>query len=201
VSGTDVSGTEVSGTDVSGTEVSGTDVSGTDVSGTDVGAPKASATQSPSVESILATDLTRDLLAYFLRRLDDREDAADCLSETLLILWRRRRALPRDRDSARAWAFGAAKRVLANHRRGRIRHSTLADRLRSELAIAPAAEAPALEVREALSALAADDRELVMLIAWDGFGVAEAGAVLGLKPDASRVRYHRARLRLRELLA
>jgi RNA polymerase sigma-70 factor (ECF subfamily) len=154
-----------------------------------------------SVESILATDLTRDLLAYFLRRLDDREDAADCLSETLLALWRRRRALPGDKDSARAWAFGAAKRVLANHRRGRIRHSTLADRLRVELSVAPIADAPAFEVREALAALAEDDRELVTLIAWDGFGVAEAGALLGLKPDASRVRYYRARMRLRALLA
>jgi RNA polymerase sigma-70 factor (ECF subfamily) len=171
------------------------------MSGTELSGTKVVATQSPSVESILAAGLARDLLAYFLRRLDNREDAADCLSETLLVLWRRHRALPGDTDGARAWAFGAAKRVLANHRRGRIRHSTLADRLRAELAIAPAADGPAIEVREALAALVENDRELVILIAWDGFGVAEAGALLGLKPDASRVRYYRARMRLRELLA
>jgi RNA polymerase sigma-70 factor, ECF subfamily len=119
----------------------------------------------------------------------------------IIAVRRRRRALPGDADGTRAWAFGTAKRVLANHRRGRIRHSTLADRLRAELAIAPVADGPALEVREALAALAEDDRELVILIAWDGFGVAEAGAVLGLKLDASRVRCYRARMRLRDMLA
>ncbi|WP_443192734.1 sigma factor-like helix-turn-helix DNA-binding protein [Paenarthrobacter sp. AB444] len=33
------------------------------------------------------------------------------------------------------------------------------------------------------------DRELVMLIVWDGFGEAETGALLGLSPTASRTRY------------
>jgi RNA polymerase sigma factor (sigma-70 family) len=154
-----------------------------------------------TVDHILATDLMHDLLGYFLRRIDNREDAADCLSETLVVLWRRRRTLPADRDGMRAWAFGAAKRVLANYRRGRVRHTELARRLRGELAAAPAPSGPQREVREALATLPEQDRELVVLIAWDGFGVAEAGAFLGLKAEASRARYSRARARLRELLA
>ncbi len=47
-----------------------------------------------------------DLLAYFARRIRPQEDAADCLSETLLVLWRRRDKLPSDQGGVRAWRFG-----------------------------------------------------------------------------------------------
>lgn len=142
------------------------------------------------------------LLAYFVRRISPAEDAADCLSETVVVLWRRRRSLPEDEEDARRWAFGVAKGVLANAHRGRLRRSALADRVRLEVAasVVPSAELD-FDVRRALDGLAEVDRELVTLIAWDGFGVAEAGALLGLAPEASRSRYSRARARLRELLS
>ena len=54
-------------------------------------------------------ELMPALLAYFVRRITPPEDAADCLSETLVVLWRRRRALPSDAEDARRWAFGVAK--------------------------------------------------------------------------------------------
>ena len=57
-----------------------------------------------------------------------------------------------------------------------------------------------LDVRLKAGALPDRDRELVLLVAWEGFGVAEAGVVLGLKPDAARQRYARARARLRQRL-
>ncbi|MGF4044253.1 RNA polymerase sigma factor [Paenarthrobacter nitroguajacolicus] len=56
------------------------------------------------------------------------------------------------------------------------------------------------EVHRALSLLRLKDRELVMLIVWDGFGVAEAGAILGLSATASRTRYSRARKQLKDTL-
>jgi RNA polymerase sigma factor (sigma-70 family) len=142
------------------------------------------------------------LLAYFARRIRPQEDAADCLSETLLVIWRRRSKMPVDVDESRAWFFGIAKRVLANQHRSNARRNELAEKLRIEVERLPK---PAFdvdpEIREALDALPANDRELVLLVAWDGCGVAEAGALLGLKPEASRARYSRARLRLRQLLS
>ena len=155
----------------------------------------------PVLDDVLRT-LAPDLLAYFGRRLDDPEDAADALGETLLVLWRKRRILPTDPERARQYAFGVARHVLAAARRGRVRRRALVDRIAEELAVAwsqsPAPVDDAL--RAALAALPDRDRELVLLVAWEGFGVAEAGAVLGWRPDAARQRYARARARLRELL-
>lgn len=143
--------------------------------------------------------LMPDLLAYFQRRLDNREDAADALSETLIVIWRKERSLPADAEGRRRYAFGIARNVLAAARRGRLRHREIADALRAELAVS--ANHPVdTELATALAGLAERDRELVLLVAWEGFGVAEAGAVLGLKPDAARARYSRARARLRATL-
>ena len=143
--------------------------------------------------------LMKPLLAYFARRITPTEDAADCLSETLVVLWRRREVLPASEEDVRRWAYGIAKGVLANMRRGRMRHQALAGRLRDVVSASVIAPVDT-DVAEALNQLGAKDRELVALIVWDGFGVAEAGAILGLMPDASRSRYSRARARLRVTL-
>lgn len=141
-------------------------------------------------------DLMPDLLAYFVRRMDNREDAADALSETLIVLWRKQRSLPGDELGRRRYAFGVARNVLAAARRGRLKHREIAVALRAELLTA--AEPPVdVGLESALAALPDRDRELVLLVAWEGFGVAEAGGVLGLRPDAARARYSRARARLR----
>jgi RNA polymerase sigma-70 factor, ECF subfamily len=143
--------------------------------------------------------LMKPLLAYFARRITPIEDAADCLSETLVVLWRRRAVLPASEEDVRRWAYGIAKGVLANMRRGRMRHQALADRLRDEVSASVVTPVDT-DLAEALNQLGAKDRELMALIVWDGFGVGEAGAILGLKPDASQSRYSRARARLRATL-
>lgn len=144
--------------------------------------------------------LMQPLLAYFARRVEPREESADCLSETLVVLWRRRESLPASPDELRAFAFGVAKGVLANHVRGRIRQGALGDRVRDEVRVsAPSVVDEA--VADALHSLREKDRELVQLIVWDGFGVAEAGALLGVRAGAARTRYARAKERLRVILA
>lgn len=149
----------------------------------------------------LVRELAPALLAYFSRRVWPAEEAADCLSETLLAIWRRRADLPKDHDGQRAWAFGIARRVLSNFRRGAVRRMALSDRLRESLerSDAPKADSDGV-VAEALAALKEKERELVTLILWDGFGVAEAGAILGLKPATARTRYARAKAKLRDLI-
>lgn len=137
------------------------------------------------------------LLKYFVRRVVVREDAADLLGETLLTLWRRAVDVPVTDEAARMWLFGVARRVLATHRRGRHRRCALAERLRAELAVTGATGDPVAEhVRAAVRALPERDRELVGLIHWEGFGPAEAAAILGIRPGTARMRYQRARERL-----
>jgi RNA polymerase sigma factor (sigma-70 family) len=149
--------------------------------------------------------LMPDLLAYFVRRVQPREDSADCLSETIVVLWRQRGRLPPTLPDRRAWAFGVARRVLANQRRGRMRRIALADRLRASLEVflppTSSLESLALSASlDLLSVLPPPDAELVRLVVWDGFGVAEAGALLGLRAGAARMRYSRAKDVLRGAL-
>jgi RNA polymerase sigma-70 factor (ECF subfamily) len=146
--------------------------------------------------------LTPALMAYFIRRVDPAEDATDCVSETLLVLWRQRDRLSADPDEARAWSFGVAKGVLANYRRGKVRRVALSEKLRAGLVHVPeAGQQLDIAVHAALASLRTKDRELVILIVWDGFGVAEAGALLGLSATAARTRYSRARKQLKVSMA
>ena len=143
-----------------------------------------------------------DLLRYFERRVTDREDAADLLSETAMTAWRRLADLPHG-ESGRLWLFGVAAKVVANHRRSRRRYDALVGRLRLELRTAPVADSDgqeAVAVRDAVDRLRPDHRELVMLVHWDGFTVAEAAEILDLNASTARSRYAAARESLRTTL-
>ena len=145
--------------------------------------------------------LMTDLLRYFVRRVVPRDDAYDCVSDTLVVLWRRRDQAPFDDSEFRAWAYGVARRVLLNHSRAVRRQGRLVAKIGQEADVAESQSDEQTLVSDALAALSAADRELVTLVVWDGFGVAEAGAVLGLRPVAARSRYSRARARLRALIS
>ena len=49
--------------------------------------------------------------------------------------------------------------------------------------------------RAALAVLTDSDRELLLLVGWEGLSQAEAATALGISPGAARVRLHRARKR------
>jgi RNA polymerase sigma factor (sigma-70 family) len=154
--------------------------------------------------SRLFADTERQVLAYVLRRVDREEDAADVVAETYLVAWRRLEKVPAG-DEARLWLFGVARRQLANQRRGHLRRSRLADRLRAEL---PAAVAPAhgpvdnrvAAVRAALARLDEEDREILRLSSWEGLTPSEIATVMGVPGVTVRSRLHRARKRLRSEL-
>jgi RNA polymerase sigma-70 factor (ECF subfamily) len=141
------------------------------------------------------------LLAYFERRVEFQEEAADLLSDTLLVVWRRSDALPRDDEQARMWMYGVARNVVLGYRRGERRRSNLGERLREEIATQ---QLEATELRsdllQALDALSGLDREIVILAAWDGFTQAEIAKHLRMRPATVRSRYSRARARLRKTL-
>jgi RNA polymerase sigma-70 factor (ECF subfamily) len=142
----------------------------------------------------------RDVLAYALRRAPGPEDAADVVAETFLIAWRRLRDVPTGED-ARLWLYGVARRVLANQRRGEHRRLRLGERLRTELpAMVAEQAAPSGErsaVLTALSGLDEADRELLLLVGWEGLEPAQPARVVGGSAVAVRSRLHRARRRLR----
>lgn len=143
-----------------------------------------------------------DLLSYFGRRVSIPADAADLLSETFVVAWRRIDHMPSDPEQARMWLFGVARRILSNSIRGSARHASLTLKLRQRLEEqpSPATDTETLKARETLDCLPSEESELVRLILWDGFTLPQAATILGIRESTARGRYQRARLRLRELL-
>jgi RNA polymerase sigma-70 factor, ECF subfamily len=141
--------------------------------------------------------------AYVLRRAQ-ASVADDLVAEVFMVCWRRLDELPAE---PLPWLLGVARRVLSTQRRGERRgvalHRRLAENGAPGLgepapAVDPAAGGPAL--RGALARLSESDREVLMLIAWEGLSPTQAAAVLGVKAATVRVRLHRARRRLARAL-
>ncbi|WP_301110366.1 RNA polymerase sigma factor [Microbacterium sp.] len=145
----------------------------------------------------LIDESKRALFAYFARRVVSTDDAADLTGEVLLTMWRKVDAMPAEPVDARMWTFGIARNVLANHRRALSRNRKLSDRLKGEALVSGDVRPVRDDVWEALEALPAGDRELIQLVHWDGFSLAEAAKILGKKPATVRSRYSRARAKLR----
>ena len=138
-----------------------------------------------------------DVLAY-LRRRATPELADDGLAETFLVVWRRLDEVP---DEPRAWLLSVARRVLANQRRSFRRQGALVERMSMERPLPVASEVERDSVLDALSKLRSVDQEVLLLVAWDGLTSAEAARVVGCSAVAVRLRLHRARRRLAQLLA
>jgi RNA polymerase sigma-70 factor (ECF subfamily) len=130
------------------------------------------------------------------------DDAEDLVAATYEVAWRRLDAVPGG-ERTLPWLFTVALNQFRNHHRKLIRERALLERLPPpKLPTAPS-ELPDVswrDIRGALDALSAKDRELVLLVAWDGLSPAQAGSVLGLTPVAARSRLHRARARLAKRL-
>ena len=148
-----------------------------------------------------------DLLAYFARRVDIPADAADLLSELMIVVWRRQRNIPATDQDARPWMFGIARNVLRTHHRSARRKSAIAERLRLELTAVQGTTTTGPDAGEraeaaaAVAALPTDLRELVTLVHWDGLSIVDAGTACGVNASTARSRYARARMLLREALA
>jgi len=145
-----------------------------------------------------ALDANAGALLTYLERRVGVDDAPDALAEVMTVVWRRAADLPADATEARMWMFGIAKGVVANAARGKVRRAKLADRLRAVTASSvPASSADrGLEVRDAIERLDPGLAEMVRLVHWDGFSLAEAAALEGIPASTARSRYARAKREL-----
>jgi RNA polymerase sigma-70 factor (ECF subfamily) len=154
---------------------------------------------SPSRVDALFREHGADVLAYALRRTD-AGNAEDVVAEVFLTAWRRAERVP-DREPV-LWLYAVARRVLANQRRATRRREALVDVLgtltRRHSAVPEPGGSP---LAAALARLRPDDREVLMLTAWEGLDATQAATVLGCTPQAVHTRLHRARTRLRAELA
>jgi len=148
----------------------------------------------------LFTDHQRPILAYAMRRTPTLADAEDVAAETFTIAWRKIEAVPAD---PLPWLYAVARRVLANHRRGRSRLERLTALLRVDDVPTPmlAGEDHDGPAFAALASLPPADQELLRLVAWEELGNQEIAVVLGVTPNAVAIRLHRARARFADALA
>lgn len=152
------------------------------------------------IESLFR-DHSAAVLGYLTRRVEVPADAADLLSETMLVAWRRRHHVPAP-PADRPWLFGVARNVLANHRRS-VRRRTAATRALAETlrGITPSTpSAAALDVRRSLAQLEELDREIITLSAWEGFTSGEISRIVGIPPSTVRARLARSRATIRARL-
>ena len=134
----------------------------------------------------------------YARRRATAAMAEDIVAEVFLVAWRRLAEVP---SSPRPWLLGVARRTLANQRRSGVRQHAVRERLASDQAF-PTLEADGIDrpVLRALAQLRENDRELLLLLAWEGLTTSEAAEVLGIRPRTLSVRLHRARRQLRVIL-
>lgn len=141
-------------------------------------------------------------LYSYARRHGDRGTAEDLVADAFVIALRRIDDVPTDPGEARAWLIVTVRKLAANRRR---RESSRQDHWRTAVrdgwhartdASAEEVVAERDECVRALAALSEADREVVLLIAWEGLSQDQAASVLGLTRNAFSVRLHRARLRL-----
>jgi RNA polymerase sigma factor (sigma-70 family) len=157
--------------------------------------------QSVRFEVLFVTNRV-DILKYLIRRSRDIDEAADALAETFLVAWRRIDAVP-DGLEGRLWLFGVARNVLSKQFKKRQLTTAINQRLATELRFALSYSTGDWEesmVHRALAQLSKSDREIVELSAWEELSPAEIASILGISANAARVRLHRARQRVADVL-
>ncbi|WP_460662360.1 RNA polymerase sigma factor [Kribbella swartbergensis] len=127
-------------------------------------------------------------------------------AEVFLVLWRR--AIRLTPDEERPWLFGTARKVTANLLRSRQRYELLLRKSSTVLAagvndrLNPMDVVDAtLDVRAAVAKLPPKEQEALLLVEWDDVDMVTGARITGCTPNAFKVRLHRARRRLAQLLS
>ena len=147
-------------------------------------------------------------LLRFLGRRAGAKVAEGLVGELFRIAFERRKAFDPSRESALPWLYGIGSNLLLKHRRGEARRLRANARMAaSSKATDRRASAAALDARvlfprvaEAIEALPNDERQALLLFAWEELPYESVAEALELPIGTVRSRLNRARARLRELL-
>jgi RNA polymerase sigma-70 factor (ECF subfamily) len=150
------------------------------------------------------------MFGYFARRTS-RTDAADLAAETFRLAFVARQRFDPRQASARPWLYGFAGNVLRHHHRSRGREQ----RAHERLLVVPTFDTPEAvdvavdsvdagrqwpHVLDALAQLTADERDALLLLAWEYLTYAEIAIAVDAPIGTVRSRINRARRRMRELI-
>ncbi|WP_308125832.1 RNA polymerase sigma factor [Nonomuraea ceibae] len=142
------------------------------------------------------------VLRYAWRRVGPVE-AADIAAETFKVAWEKYHRFPSGQPLP--WLYATARNLISNAiRRDNRRDGLLWDGslmlsdVEDDHAAGVAARQEALT---ALRSLSEADRELLLLMSWEGLDLRQAAAVVGCSRPTAAMRLHRARKRLSHLLS
>jgi RNA polymerase sigma factor (sigma-70 family) len=165
----------------------------------------------PELFEVFYREQVEDLQRFVVRRVGDRERAADLTAEIFLAAIDSAHRYRSRRGTPKAWLYGIARALVANDRRRRGRERAREERFRGS-ALLDEEDAARMDARidaaaqsrrlyEAMDRLPDAERAVLELVALDELAVAEAAAAVGVRSGTARVRLHRARHKLRAELA
>jgi RNA polymerase sigma factor (sigma-70 family) len=145
----------------------------------------------------------------YLRRRVGHQLADDLAADTFVLAFRRRHLYRAQHPDAAAWLYGIAGNLLRQHARAEQRRLRAYARVAAdptgpdvEDGVAERVDAAAAGRRAALAVadLPAEQREVLLLVAWTDLDYAGIAHALGVPAGTVRSRLHRARQRLRRQL-
>ena len=150
------------------------------------------------------------IVRRFVARRVTAEDIDDIVAETFRIAFERRAAFGEHYPTADHWLLGVAGNVIRRRQRSWTRHAAAMRRLsgRATADLDPLlsvpqrldASAQAALLVDTLEQLRPDDREVLLLVAWEQLTPTEIGIVLDVPAATVRTRLHRARQQIRQAL-
>jgi RNA polymerase sigma factor (sigma-70 family) len=146
----------------------------------------------------------------YVARRAGRQVADDLVAETFLAAFAKRDRYDLSHSDARPWLYGIATNLVGQHRRDEVRQYRIRQAAADEPEVPGHAERVAADVTaqamrtllaEALAALSAGDRDVLLLIAWEQLTYQEVSRALAIPVGTVQSRLHRARTKIRQVLA
>jgi RNA polymerase sigma-70 factor (ECF subfamily) len=147
----------------------------------------------------------------YLARLGGRERADDLAGEVFLVAFRRRATYDPTRGPLSAWLYGIATNVYRNHVRSEWRRARAFTRAAANELVTTSPIDDIIDrrtrvehlhaVARALARLSSQDREILVLFAWEGLSYEQIADALNMELGTVRSRLSRTRQRLRAHLA
>ncbi|MBR8745402.1 RNA polymerase sigma factor [Nocardiopsis sp. MG754419] len=141
-----------------------------------------------------------DAVYRYARRRVGADQADDVVSESFVVAWQKRRRLTPEQELP--WLYACARRITQAHLRRTRRQDLIARTLTREpgrIGVHADHADHVIDRGGALAALARlteIERELVMLVTWEGLDSRQAAKVVGCPHATARGRLHRARKKI-----
>ena len=148
----------------------------------------------------------------YLARRAGRQVADDLVAETFLAAFAKRDRYDLSHADARPWLYGIATNLAGQHHRDQARQYKITQAAAAvaepevpghagKVAADVTAQAMRAVLTGALAALSAGDRDVLLLIAWEQLTYQEVSRALGIPVGTVQSRLHRARTKVRQVLA